>query len=38
VTFGDLGNATIGASDPQFAKQNSYQVSDTFTWVKESTH
>lgn len=34
VTFGDLGNSTIGAADPQFQKQNTYQVTDNFAWVK----
>ena len=34
VTFGDLGNSTIGPSDPQFQKQNTYQVVDNLTWVR----
>jgi outer membrane receptor protein involved in Fe transport len=34
VTFGDLGNSTIGPSDPQFQKQSTYQVSDNLTWIR----
>jgi hypothetical protein len=34
VTFGDLGNSTIGPADPQFQKQNTYQVVDNLTWVR----
>ena len=34
VTFADLGESTIGVADNQFQKQNTYQVSDTVTWVK----
>lgn len=34
VTFGDLGNSTIGAADPETQKQNSYQISDNLTWVR----
>ena len=33
VTFGDLGNSTIGPADPQFQKQNTYQVADNVSWV-----
>jgi len=34
VTFGDLGNSTIGPADPQFQKQSTYQVVDNLTWVR----
>jgi len=34
VTLGDLGNSTIGPSDPQFQKQNTYQISDNLTWIR----
>jgi len=34
VTFRDLGNSTIGPADPQFQKQNTYQVVDNISWVK----
>ena len=33
VTILDLGNTTIGLSDPQWQKQNTYQISDNLTWV-----
>jgi outer membrane receptor protein involved in Fe transport len=32
VTIGDLGFNTIGPSDNQFQKQNTYQILDTLTW------
>jgi outer membrane receptor protein involved in Fe transport len=32
VTIGDLGFNTIGPSDNQFQKQNTYQILDTVTW------
>src|SRR6266849_6130655 len=34
VTFGDLGNSTIGPADPQFQKQSTDQVVDNLTWVR----
>jgi hypothetical protein len=34
VTFGDLGNSTIGPADPQFQKQNTYQIVDNLTWIR----
>src|SRR5207237_4580398 len=33
VTILDLGNSTIGLTDPQWSKQNTYQISDNLTWV-----
>ena len=33
VAFGDMGNSVIGPSDPQFQKQNTYQLSDNVTWI-----
>jgi len=33
VTIIDLGNSTIGPTDPQWSKQNTYQISDNLTWV-----
>jgi len=33
VTILDLGNSTIGPTDPQWSKQNTYQISDNLTWV-----
>jgi Carboxypeptidase regulatory-like domain/TonB dependent receptor-like, beta-barrel len=33
VTIGDLGNTTIGPSDNQNQKQNSYEVKDSVSWV-----
>ena len=32
VTILDLGNNTIGPSDNQYQKQNTYQIVDTFAW------
>ena len=32
VTIRDLGNNTIGPSDNQYQKQNTYQIVDTFAW------
>lgn len=32
VTIRDLGNNTIGPSDNQYQKQNTYQIVDTFSW------
>ncbi len=34
VTFGDLGNSTIGPADAQTQKQNTYQILDSLAWVK----
>jgi Carboxypeptidase regulatory-like domain/TonB dependent receptor len=33
VTIGDLGQTTIGPSDVQNQKQNSYEVKDSLSWV-----
>jgi outer membrane receptor protein involved in Fe transport len=33
TTIGDLGFNTIGPSDVQTQKQNSYQIADTFSWA-----
>src|SRR5216684_3160989 len=33
VTILDLGNTTIGPTDPQWQKQSTYQISDNLTWV-----
>jgi hypothetical protein len=33
VTIGDLGFNTIGPSDNQTQKQNTYQIADTFSWA-----
>jgi outer membrane receptor protein involved in Fe transport len=32
VTIADLGNNTLGPSDNQYQKQNTYQIADTFSW------
>ena len=34
VTFGDLGNVTIGPADQQGQKQNTYQLVDSLSWAK----
>jgi hypothetical protein len=34
VTIGDLGSTTIGPSDNQFQKQNTYQIRDNISWSK----
>jgi len=34
VTIADLGSTTIGPSDNQFQKQNSYQVVDNLSWSR----
>jgi hypothetical protein len=33
VTIADLGNNTLGPSDNQYQKQNTYQIADTFSWA-----